>query len=88
MSQELLKRIHMAQVEAGENAVVEDLRRKGLLPTKPHITVNLHDFDLLCAEFCDEMDQQEERVDLLRRLTLSQLIEWLRRKKGREDGAT
>jgi hypothetical protein len=34
VSNELLRRIQMAQVEAGEQAVVEDLRRKGLLPVE------------------------------------------------------
>jgi hypothetical protein len=52
---DLTERIRMAQVEAGENAVVDDLRRKGLLPpTKTAIAIGLDQLRGYMRQFIDE----------------------------------
>ena len=52
---DLTERICMAQVEAGENAVVDDLRRKGLLPpTKTAIAIDSDQLRGYMREFIDE----------------------------------
>lgn len=79
---DLLRRIQQAQVEAGESAVVEDLRRKGLLPPEPKlgIAINLDQLRQLMREFVNEQEPDpDKRVGL--EWTMEIFLQWLRRKR-------
>ena len=84
MNNDLLQRIQQAQIQAGEDAVVDDLRRKGLLPLAPKtaIAMPLRSYERLVDEFCDEK-RPDSSVDddVLRRLHLGELILWLRKRQ-------
>jgi len=76
---DLIQRIHEAQVRAGENVVVEELRRKGLLP-KLAIVIDLDQLRGLMREFIDEQkrDYPEQHET---ELAFEVFLQWLRKKR-------
>lgn len=87
MSDNLLQRIQQAQVEAGENAVVADLRRKGLLPPmRQAIVIPLSRMYELIDKYVAERCEGDGNARLAMQLPLVNWIEWLRGREERIDG--
>lgn len=74
---DLTRRIQEAQVRAGEDAVVDDLRRKGLLPPKTAIIGDLALVEALIREYVAHLAPRD-RLSL--QLTFSGFLIWLRKK--------
>lgn len=80
-----MNNIQLAQVEAGERAVVERLQRKGLMAVpRTAIVINLDDLDRLAKDYITEMGGDGEN-DITERLTLSSFIQWLRNQQKSTD---
>lgn len=78
----LLQQIHMAQVEAGENVVVEDLHSKGLLPPQTSALIPLDELQRQIDEFCDF--KAGDSTDGLQRLFLRGFMDWMREREDKK----
>jgi hypothetical protein len=90
----LLRRIQNAQVEAAEDVLVEDLRRKGLLPPGPKLALvaGLDQLRDLMREFTASPDV-EHLNPLETKLLFSSFLVWLRKRQEKmidesKNGAT
>jgi len=82
---DLTERIRMAQVEAGENAVVDDLRRKGLLPpTKTAIAIDLDQLRNYMREFIDERVPDSSSVTEYE-WRFETFLQWLSKRRVADD---
>jgi len=90
MNDELLREIQQAQVKAAEDVVVEDLRRKGLLPpatqsnlrqfpSRVGVVVSLDQLQAWAKEYITDMGGDGSN-DIAERLTLSGFIAYLRQR--------
>lgn len=87
VSNELWRRIQLAQVRAAEDVIVDGLRDKGLLPpepTKTGIVINLtHLSDLMRQYVTECVPNVNDRLAM--QLRLSAFLAWLKRKQEREE---
>jgi hypothetical protein len=84
MTNDLLQRIQQAQVQAGEDAMVDDLRRKGLLPPsspKLGITIDYSEWRLLLREFIDEVAGHDADLKVTMEWTMETWLQWLRKRQ-------
>lgn len=84
---DLLRRIQQAQVEAGESAVVDELRRKGLLPPKPKLAIAIS-FDGLQVLIREYLAQLAPRDRLESQLRFSHLLIWARKREQQRQETT
>ena len=78
---DLFHRIREAQVAAGEKVVVEDLRRKGLLPSKTGIAINYDEWRMLLREFIDEVAGADADLRVTMEWTMETWLQWLKKKR-------
>ena len=79
---DLTERIRMAQVEAGENAVVDELRRKGLLPPKKiAIAIDLDEWRQVLRQFVDEVAGPDADLKVTMEWTMETWLQWLKKKR-------
>jgi hypothetical protein len=74
---DLLQRIHHAQIQAGEDVVVDDLRRKRLLPPKSALVGTLPAVEALIREYVEHLAPRDR---LHCQLTFSAMLIWARKK--------
>lgn len=77
---ELANQIQMAQVEAAEDVVVDNLRHKGLLPPKSP-TYTLADLESLAEQY--QAAKAGDSTEGLRRLFITGWLTWLREREAR-----
>jgi len=84
MTDDLLRRIQNAQVEAAEDILVDDLRRKGLLPPEPvsklAITIDLDQLQSLIREYLAQLPPRDRLETQLR---FSHFMIWARKRRER-----
>src|SRR5690349_14662544 len=87
MTDDLLRRIQNAQVEAAEDILVDDLRRKGLLPPEPMpklaITIDLDQLQSLIREYLAQLPPRDRLETQLR---FSHFMIWARKRRERLGG--
>lgn len=87
VNNDLLQRIQQAQVQAGEDAVVDGLRRKGLLPpTQPKlgITIDMDSLQLLVREYLAQLPPRDRLESQLR---FSHFLIYLRKRQETNGGS-